>query len=67
MSVRVSFEEKEMRVFAIALALALTLTLFQPSFATSFTKELRRSKKASEGAVPGGGLEPPQALLLTGF
>jgi hypothetical protein len=26
--VRVSFEEKEMRVFAIALALALTLTLF---------------------------------------
>jgi hypothetical protein len=29
MSVRVSFEEKEMRVFAIALALALTLTLFQ--------------------------------------
>jgi hypothetical protein len=27
-SARVSFEEKEMRVFTIALALALTLTLF---------------------------------------
>ena len=54
--VRVSFEEKEMRVFTIALALTLTLTLFQPAFA-----------KASAGNVPGAGLEPAQALLLTGF
>ena len=38
-----------MRVPANVLTLTLTLTLFQPTFA-----------KSSEGAVPGGGLEPPQ-------
>lgn len=43
-------------VIALALALTLTLTLFLPSYA-----------KASEGAVPGAGLEPAQALLPTGF